>query len=205
MNYARAFANGVAMPDGKVFVVGGQVDAEPFSDATSQLTPELYNPATNSWAQMAPISMPRNYHSTALLLPDGTVFNGGGGLCGGCATNHYDGQIWSPPYLYTSTGALATRPVISSVSAASIRIGGTLTVKTNVAVQSFSLIRMGSTTHTVNTDQRRIALNPTSKSGFSYTIVVPNDAGVALPGYWMLFALTSGGVPSVASITKITP
>jgi galactose oxidase len=71
------------------------------------------------------------------------------------------------------------------------------------AVNSFSLIRMASTTHTVNTDQRRIALTPTV-SGLKYTIMVPGDAGVALPGYWMLFALDSAGVPSLAKTVLIT-
>jgi hypothetical protein len=32
--------------------------------------------------------------STALLMPDGTVFSGGGGLCGlDCKYNHFDGQV----------------------------------------------------------------------------------------------------------------
>ena len=33
---------------------------------------------------MAPASVPRNYHSIGLLLPDARVFNGGGGLNGNC-------------------------------------------------------------------------------------------------------------------------
>ena len=61
--------------------------------------------------------MPRTYHSTALLLPDGTVFNGGGGLCGACVCgpgtaasgscktpNHEDAQIFTPPYLFGPDG-----------------------------------------------------------------------------------------------------
>ena len=155
---------------------------------------------------MAPLSIPRNYHSTAVLLPDATVVNGGGGLCGSCATNHFDAQIFSPPYLYTSTGELATRPVIESVSAASVAVGGTLTITTTdvAAVTSFALIRLSSTTHAVNTDQRRIALAPQSQSGNTFTVVLPTDSGVALPGYWYLFALTSDGVPSVAKFVKVT-
>jgi len=204
MAYPRAFANGVVLPNGQVLIVGGQSTPVPFSDDTSQLTPELWDPTTQKFTQMNPISMPRNYHSTALLMMDGTVVNGGGGLCGACATNHYDAQFFSPPYLFTSTGARATRPTINSVSGGSVKVGGTLTVTTGAAVKSFSLIRMGSTTHTVNTDQRRIALNPTSTNGQTYTIVVPNDSGIALPGYWMLFALDPLGVPGVAKAVQIT-
>ena len=204
MAYPRAFHNSVVLPNGQVFITGGQHYAVGFTDQTSQLTPEMFDPATQKFTSMAPISIPRNYHSIAVLLPDATVVNGGGGLCGTCAANHFDAQIYSPPYLFTSTGALAARPVINSVSAGSVKVGGTLTITTGgAAVTSFALIRLSSTTHAVNTDQRRIALTPTG-SGTSFTVTVPGDSGVALPGYWYLFALTSSGVPSVAKLVQIT-
>ncbi|KAL9126834.1 MAG: hypothetical protein Q9217_004185 [Psora testacea] len=206
MAYARAFANSVILPDGTVFITGGQVYAQPFSDDTAQLTPELFNPATNTFTQLAPMAIPRTYHSTALLLPDATVINAGGGLCGDCATNHFDGQIFRPPYLYTGSGEEAPRPEISAVSVGSINVGGTFTATTTGAVDNgFSLVRMGSTTHTVNTDQRRIPLTPSGAAGTTYTLTIPDDAGVALPGYWMLFAIDGAGVPSVARTLQVTP
>ena len=206
MTYPRAFHNSVILPNGQVLVTGGQHYAVGFTDQTPQLIPELWDPATQKFTPMAPLSVPRNYHSTAVLLPDGTVMNGGGGLCGTCATNHFDAQIFNPPYLYTSTGAPARRPVISTVSATSVKVGGTLTITTTSAttVAGFALIRLSSTTHAVNTDQRRIALTPKTKSGNVFTVVVPGDSGVALPGYWYLFALTANGVPSVAKYVKVT-
>jgi galactose oxidase len=204
MSYSRIFANAVVLPNGRVFVTGGQTIGNPFSDDNPSLTPEMWNPSTNTFTKMLPNSTPRTYHSIALLLLDGTVLSGGGGLCGTCTTNHFDAQIYVPPYLFNSDGSKATRPVINSVSAATIRIGGTLTVKTNSAVSSMSLIRYGSATHTVDTDQRRIPLTPRSTGSNTYNVVVPSDAGIALPGYWMLFALNSAGVPSVATTVKIT-
>ena len=66
--------------------------------------------STGRWSSMAAGPEPRNYHSVAVLLPDGRVFSGGGGLCGTCATNHPDGQIFSPPYFFNSNGSLRTRP-----------------------------------------------------------------------------------------------
>ena len=200
MAYPRAFHNSIILPDGKVFITGGQYYAVGFTDQTPQLVPEMFDPATNSFTSMAPLSIPRNYHSTGLLMPDGTVVNGGGGLCGDCATNHFDAQIYSPPYLFRGA-----RPVIRSVSAASVAVGGSLTITTSgPTVTGFALIRLGSTTHTVNTDQRRIALTPQGGSGGSFTVKVPTDPGVALPGYWYLFALTQDGVPSVAKYVKVT-
>ena len=206
MAYQRSFANSVILPDGTVLIVGGQIYANPFHDETSQFIPELFNPATNTFTQLAPAAIPRNYHSTAVLLPDATIISAGGGLCGNCDTNHYDGQIFRPPYLYNAAGALATRPVITSVSVASIKYGGRFTVATNspIGKKGFSLIRMGSTTHTVNTDQRRIALTISTSQGNTYTLAVPSDPGVAIPGYWFLFAVNSAGVPSVAQKIQIT-
>ena len=204
MANARAFANGVVLPNGQVLIMGGQTFPVPFSDDTSVYVAELFDPATNTFKQLNPASVPRNYHSVGLLLPDATVFNGGGGLCGSCGTNHRDAQIFSPPYLFTSSGAKAARPVINSVSATTARVGASFTATTASTVSSFSLIRYGSTTHTVNTDQRRIPLTPSSTSGTTYTLTVPNDPGVAIPGYYMLFALDSSGVPSVAKTVQIT-
>ncbi|MCJ1378374.1 hypothetical protein MMC17_001472 [Xylographa soralifera] len=202
MSYTRAFANGVVLPDGTVFITGGQAYAVPFTDTTAVMYPELWNPTNQKFTVLDPMAIPRTYHSWALLLLDGTVINGGGGLCGDCTTNHYDAEIYSPAYLFNSNGSPATRPVITSVSTTSVTVGGQITVVMNTAVTSFSLMRYGSATHTVDTDQRRIALTP-SASGLTYTLTVPSDPGIALPGYWMLFALSSAGVPSIASTILI--
>src|SRR5262249_54382066 len=150
------------------------------------------------------MATPRNYHSTALLLPDGRVFVGGGGLCGTCSEptsglsdNHMNAEIFSPPYLFNSCGSLATRPNFISVPT-SANPGTTITVKTGGGPNmTFALVRMGATTHTVNNDQRRVPLSIASKSGSTFVLSVPSDAGIALPGYYMLFAINPNGVPSV--------
>jgi galactose oxidase len=202
MAYPRAFGNGVVLPDGKVFVVGGQARAIPFTDTTAAMPAELFDPVTRTWTQLASISVPRTYHSIALLLPDATVVAGGGGLCGtNCAQNHFDVQVFSPPYLFNSDGTLATRPTIRSASPLQVAPGGTLTVTTSTAA-TFSLVRFGSSTHTVNTDQRRVPLTATA-NGLTYTMSLPSDPGVLLPGYWMLFAINSAGVPSVATTVQV--
>ncbi|MCJ1465965.1 hypothetical protein MMC07_004584 [Pseudocyphellaria aurata] len=198
MNYQRQFHNSVVLPDGKVFITGGQTKGASFTDYNSVLTPELFDPATSKFTLLAASVIPRNYHSVALLLPDGTVFSGGGGLCGDCVYNHFDGQIYTPQYLLNGA-----RPVINSVSTASIAVGGTFSATTNTAVSQWSLIRYGSVTHTVNTDQRRIPLRPTV-AGNTYTFKLPGDSGVVIPGYYMLFAVNSAGTPSVAKTVKVT-
>ncbi|KAL8868405.1 MAG: hypothetical protein Q9174_005016 [Haloplaca sp. 1 TL-2023] len=202
MSQARAFHNSVVMPDGKVFIVGGEAYPVPFSDDTSTLIPEIFNPTTSAFTSGSPMAVPRTYHSWALLLQDATIMSGGGGLCGNCATNHPNAQIYSPAYLFNADGSKAARPTINSISATSVAPGAKITVTMNRAVTSFSLVRYGSATHSVNTDQRRIPLTPTA-SGLSYTVTVPNDAGVALPGPWMMFAMDSNGVPSIAKTVMV--
>ena len=38
-----------------------------------------------------------------------------------------------------------------------------------------------------------------------YSITLPADAGILVPGFWMLFALSPGGVPSLGATIQITP
>ena len=87
----------------------------------------------------ADISIPRNYHSVALLMPDGRVFSAGGGLCGACQTNHPDAQIYSPPYLFDENGSIAVRPKIL-LAPQRANIGQTISVKTDQEIISFSLL-----------------------------------------------------------------
>ncbi|KAJ8098037.1 carbohydrate-binding module 32 [Lipomyces tetrasporus] len=200
MAYARIFHNSVVLPDGKVFTAGGQSVGAPFQDTNLQFIPEMWDPATTQFTQMTPNSTPRVYHSFALLLLDATILVGGGGLCDTCSANHFDAQVFTPPYLLNSDGSKASRPVIGTVSSTSVVPGSTITVTVNMPVTSMSLIRYGSATHTVNTDQRRIplTLTPAGSNANSYRVTIPNDYGIALPGYWMLFAIDGEGRPSVA-------
>lgn len=204
MWHKRIFASATVLPDGKVLIAGGQAVGNPFSDGGSVYEPELWNPNNNGFQKLIPNSTPRTYHSWSLLLQDATVLIGGGGLCAGCSTNHFDAQVFVPPYLLNGNGGRVGRPGINSISAWKVKPGTTITVKTNAAVTSFSLIRYSTSTHTVNTDQRRIPMNPTGAGANTYKITLgPNDYGVVTPGYWMLFAINGAGVPSVSKTVLI--
>jgi len=204
MTYPRAFANSVVLPNGNVVVVGGQTIPEPFTDTAAVLVPEIWNPTTQQFNLLNPMQVPRTYHSTAILLPDGRVFIGGGGQCGqGCADNHLDAQILTPPYLLTSNGSPAARPAIQAAPASAVH-GESITVTTQAPVSSFVLMRLSSVTHTVNNDQRRIPLNAIPTGTSSYSLAIPSDPGIVLPGYYMLFALNSEGVPSVSVTLQIS-
>jgi hypothetical protein len=138
-------------------------------------------------------------------MPDGRIFVGGGGLCGtGCAQNHTDAEILTPPYLLKADGTAATRPAIVSAPAIARR-GTSITVSTNAAVSSFALVRLSAVTHTTNNDQRRVPLTATvtAAGANTYSLAIPADPGVVLPGYYMLFAMNANRVPSVAATVQV--
>jgi YVTN family beta-propeller protein len=202
MAYSRIFSNGVVLPNGQVLVIGGHSFGRPWSDDNSALVPELWNPATETFVPLPAIGVPRNYHSIALLLPDARVLTAGSGLCGSCSTNHANAQILTPHYLLNDDGTAATRPAISTAPATATQ-GTNIAVTTNGAIAQFSLVRVGSTTHTVNNDQRRIPLQFTSTGTNAYSLALPSNPGVLLPGYYMLFAMNAAGTPSVSKMIRV--
>ncbi|KAF1359310.1 galactose oxidase-like protein precursor [Lizonia empirigonia] len=215
MAYPRGFANAVVLPDGTVLVTGGQRRSLVFTDDNGVLQAELFDPAKKSWRTLAAEAVPRNYHSVSILLPDGRVFSGGGGLCyiaqvGGSTVNcnklvdHADGQTFSPPYLFNPDGSDASRPEISDLSVTSVKVGGQITISTSTADPKFVLVRIGTVTHSVNTDQRRVPLTAVTNSGSEYTATLPSDSGILIPGHYYLFVLNAAGVPSIARTVQVT-
>lgn len=203
MAYPRAFHNSVVLPNGQVVIVGGQRYAVPFTDDQSVLVPELWDPGTRTFTPMPPMTVPRNYHGVALLMADGRVAVSGGGLCGTCATNHPDVQILTPPYLLEPGGGHAPRPAITA-SPAQAALGSTISVATDQPIATFVLMRLSSTTHTVNNDQRRVPLSHVANGATHHSVSIPSNPGVVLPGDYMLFALDVAGVPSVSRLIRIT-
>ncbi|KAF7854632.1 hypothetical protein EAF04_010440 [Stromatinia cepivora] len=206
MHSKRVFHTSVVLPDGTVFIAGGQTFGVAFNEQNVQFVPELYDPKTNTFTELTGNNVIRVYHALSILLPDGRVLNAGGGLCGNCSANHYDGQIFTPPYLLTEEGKLRDRPDIFSRAPAQLNVGDSFELTTSVAIHSASLVRIGSATHTVNTDQRRVPL-PLSKVPLRrnrYGAHLPADSGVLIPGYWMLFVIDEYGTPSRGQTIFIT-
>jgi YVTN family beta-propeller protein len=202
MAYGRTFSNSVVLPTGQVVVMGGQTRGVGFSDDNAVLPAELWDPQTETFTVLPAMSVARNYHSIGLLLPDGRVISAGGGLCN-CAADHADMQILSPPYLFNADGSAATRPAVTAAPTV-LTYGSTASVTTDSTVAAFSLVRLGATTHTVNNDQRRIALTFTAGANNTYQLAIPTNPGILLPGQWMLFAMNVNGTPSVAKMVTVS-
>jgi galactose oxidase len=207
MRFARTMISLVVLPNGHTLALGGQSSVALFSDNDAILYAEIYNPVTNTWSDLsAPMRTPRTYHSVGLLLKDGRVLHGGGGLCGAGCDNlvrdtwqHPNVEILTPPYLLTSAGQpVASRPSITlgpSTFTPNSQIAVTLANAT-AGSHTFALMKLGTSTHTVNLDQRRIPLSVVSRSGDVFTLQIPANPVHSPPGLYWLFAMDPNGVPS---------
>ena len=160
----------------------------------------MWDPATEEWTPLLPMGAQRTYHSVVLLLPDGRILSGGGGLCGTCEVNHFDIQIFTPPQLLRASGAPLPRPSIE-LSAVDVPNGEDISVTSTAPLTTIAMIRYGSATHSVNTDQRRLELcGPAAGAcgggGGPYSVTVPEDPGIAIAGFWMVFGVGDNGAHS---------
>ncbi len=198
MSYSRYNGNMVILPTGNVLAIGGSADGSN-ADASGVLMTEMWNPTTETWTQLVPMTNPRMYHATAFLLPNGSVLVAGGGRAG-ANTNYFSGEVYYPSYFYNGT-----RPTISSVSATTVARGGTLRVNTpNAAsINKVVLIGLPSVTHAMNVGQRYVPLTFTRSSN-TLTAQIPGAANTLPPGTYMLFVVTSTGLPSQARFIQVS-
>jgi len=191
MSIARRQLNATLLPDGTVLVTGGTFGPG-FNNASTPAHPaELWNPATETWTTLASATVPRLYHSAALLLPDGRVLSTGG-------NGQPTPEAFSPPYLFKGT-----RPAMSGVPSA-LGYGQRFAVQTSDAasIRKVTLIRITSVTHAFNPNQRLNTLGFTATAG-GLEIVAPASGNVAPPGHYLLFLVNGSGVPSVGSIVRL--
>ncbi|WP_169817225.1 LamG-like jellyroll fold domain-containing protein [Gelidibacter algens] len=202
MQNARIYVTSVVLPNGEVLVLGGMENAVVFSDEGAHLIAEMFDPTTNLFIPLASMLVPRTYHSAGILLADGRVFMGGGGLCGDhCPANHKDAEIYSPPYLFNSLGELADRPSLNAPDNAFYERA--FPVIASADVTEFAFLRMSTATHSINNEQRRIPVTFSIIDGY-YHLNMPN-ANTMPPGYYMLFALNADGVPSISEAVLVSP
>jgi len=207
MAFGRRQHNLTVLADGTVLATGGNSSGASLVDLNAGVYPaELWNPGTSQWRTLAPMQVTRQYHSTALLLPDARVLSAGGGICGPCDAVGYLGknaEIFSPPYLFQADGTLAPRPSIDAAPA-STTYGAPMAIATPAAtsIRKVALVRLGAVTHSNNMEQRYVPLSFTAGST-SITATAPANANIAPPGIYMLFVIDANGVPSRARMVKV--
>jgi galactose oxidase len=154
---------------------------------------------------MAEAAVDRCYHATAVLLPDGRVFNAGGGeyapvnnVANPAKDTHADAQLFSPPYMFRE------RPTFSGAPD-QIVYGQAFELKVANAevIAKVTLIRLASVTHSFDQNQRLNTLSFTRGQG-ALNVTAPANANVCPPGHHMLFMVDANGTPSVGHIVRIS-
>jgi hypothetical protein len=211
MAFGRRQNNLTLLADGTVLATGGNSSGGGLVDMDNGVyAAELWNPATGQWKTLAAQQVTRQYHSTALLLPDGRVLSSGGGICGVCDQVGYlakNAEVFTPPYLYKQdgSGALAPRPSVTRAPAR-VDYGAVFSIETPdpPSIRKVALMRLGAVTHSVDMDQRYVPLAFSAGAG-TLTATGPANANIAPPGPYMLVVVDAAGVPSVATMVTVPP
>jgi hypothetical protein len=186
--------NSVLLPDGRVLILGG-VEMPPDGGPVEIFDPE----DPTSGFQLGPnMKYPRGYHSTAILLPDGSVVMGGDPKgANGDPTLH---ERYLPSYFFKP------RPTITG-SPATIAYGSAFSINTSTpgAIAEVVLMRAGAVTHGFNQNQRYVGCAITGTTATAVDATAPQGGDIAPPGYYLLFIVDRDRVPSVAKWIRLTP
>ena len=151
MNFARHDApNALLLADGSLIVIGGRDQSHNFVMVSEKLDYSDINPSHWTWSNLPVVmSVPRAYHSTALLLPDGRVWVAGSRRY---QWNEFEDdmerriEVYKPGYLFEGE-----RPQIVSAPS-TINYGETFEIlysgnESEPKISSVALISLGSVTH----------------------------------------------------------
>lgn len=201
-----------------MIINGAQSGTQGFDLASNPcLNPVLYRPDQPiglRFMVLNPGTVPRMYHSTANLLPDGRILLAG-------SNPHYlynfeaefptelRLEAFSPEYLSSDRANL--RPEIK-VWPKGIKYGQKFEVELTVPLSVVGMIEINLgnapfATHSFSQGQRLVKLNvrpsvPNDNGGYKVSCVAPPNGMVAPPGYYMMFAVNQG-VPSVAQWVQL--
>ncbi|MFJ9080795.1 galactose oxidase-like domain-containing protein [Streptomyces sp. NPDC102384] len=199
------YLNSVIMPDDSVFTTNGSKDYRGRS-ASNIHKAQFYDPQQNAFQEAAAPKVGRNYHSEALLLPDGRVASFGSDPLYDNQQNtklgHFEQrmEIYTPPALHRGGDR---RPVLGA-GPETLPSSGRATFRTKQAdsIVKARLMRPSAVTHTTDVEQRSIALD-VKKSKGAVTLAAPKDKTLVPPGWYMVFVSDADGVSSEAKWLEV--
>jgi hypothetical protein len=199
----RRFACSVLLPTGDVFISGGINGSN--SDADAVREGEIYGPgidwnsgqytAAESWTSTDAATVTRNYHSTALLMPNGRVWTAGSSKDANqgdpAAVGELRVELFLPPYDGSPGRAQITEAPPSA------GYGQVFQIRCPQAAQirRIALTRCGSVTHAFDGDQRYVGLTFQHAEGDQLRVTAPPNSRIAPPGYYLLWVLDTNHLP----------
>jgi hypothetical protein len=198
------YPNLVNLPDDTTLITNGSLDYRGKGATNNHLAYTL-DPTTNQLTPMADPNIGRDYHTEALLLPDGRVLVAGSDPLFDDQKNTIPGtfeqrlEIFTPPYLEKGL----PRPTITSAPPTMNR-GQTVDIPTpdGASIAKARLIRTSTATHVTTTDMRDVSLQM-QKTPNGVSVTVPPQPTIVPPGPYMLFLVDDKGVPSEAKIVDV--
>jgi hypothetical protein len=187
--------NVVALPDGKLLVVGGR------ASGINSLHYQLYDPANGTRQALIESPVPRHDHSTALLQPNGGVWITGGNRVQLIGETQPERDLavpvlefYQPPYFFKGP-----RPVIEKAPG-QIHYGQQFKLDVSDAggeIASVALLRTGPITHNWARGNQYVKLPFTKEKNGKLSVTSPPLPGLAIAGDYLLFVVNEQGIPSV--------
>ncbi|KAE8658223.1 xyloglucan endotransglycosylase family protein [Hibiscus syriacus] len=207
----RILGDAMVLPTGDVLLVNGAKSGSAgWDDARDpNMVPVLYNVASYNFKELNPSTIPRMYHSTSAVLPDGKI------LIAGSNTN--DGYLdvalfptetrvekFSPHYFDPALDPFRTE--ILYEKAKRLNYGKPFKVRVRGGDQNLDMKKLQVniynppfTTHGISMNQRmiRLGIYEVKKDGAEKDVSVislqaPLNGNIAPPGYYMLFVVYNG-------------
>ncbi|KAI3911275.1 hypothetical protein MKW92_000339 [Papaver armeniacum] len=209
MPIERVMGDMILLPTGDVLIINGakKGSAGWYLAREPALNPVLYHPDSSKFEVMKPSKIARMYHSTAILITDGSVLVGGSN-----PNSNYNFtelfptelsvEVFSPPYASSSS-----RPQISWAEPETelsykqpFSIGFDSTENGELENAYVTMVAPSFNTHSFSMNQRMMVLEINQVyqvSGTSYVIdcFAPATPYIAPPGYYLLFVVHHG-IPS---------
>jgi hypothetical protein len=215
----KMYVSAVALPDGTVLETGGSL--LPRTKDVHEAA--IFNPVTNVFTPVAADPVGRDYHSEALLLPNGDVIAlGSNPVNVGLGTEGFQTaiSIYEPPYMFKGE-----RPVIESIDGQQNQLEGSVNrtaqweygsehtiayTSKSSEITSAVLIRPAAVTHSSDPNQREVALPIKEVTGAagekkSLEVNLTANPNLAPPGYYMVFLVNAKGVPAEAQWVHVGP
>ena len=224
MPEGRGMVEGTMLPDGTViFLNGCNEGAQGFGLAQDPTLEALvYDPTQplgNRWSSAASTTIPRLYHSVALLLLDGTVMVAGSNpvqmpILQSSPQNPYVTEfrveIYTPPYL--SGDNANDRPTNVSFSTMALHAdGSTFEVSFDAVAGAQSaqvaLYTNGFVTHSLHMGQRMAYLDTTGwragSTAQTLTVTMPPSPEIVPPGPYVVYVVVNG-TPAMGQFVMVS-